>query len=172
MRRYLKSQHVNKFLRDTDPDLHEEIREMCVEIAMGTLGEGVEESIGDCLVFVWFCSVLIEHYSTSTQLENLRVSFISKAISEINLSGDEVYESLLPGMGDCGEWEDYCSLYGSLEELYDNIDEDATNTHSSSGERLATLYMGHVNLDKEFDDIRMANFDFVDNPNAPIMLFS
>lgn len=172
MRRYLKSQHINKFLRERDKDFHGQLRTLCIDVAKGTLGEEVEESIGDCLVFVWFCSVIVENYSTRSQLENLRVSFISKSISDVSDEDGELYTPLLSGMEECDEWEDYCSLYGSLEELYDNLDEDTHSQFHTIGQSLSEDYVNHVNLESELSELTMANFDFADNPNAPIMLFN
>ena len=172
MRRYLKSQHINKFLRDHDDVFHNQLRTLCIDVAKGTLGEEVEESIGDCLVFVWFCSAIVEIYSATSQLENLRVSFISKSISDVSDEDGELYTPLLSGMEECEEWEDYCSLYGSLEELYDNLDEDTQPHLHNRGQTLAEKYINHVNLESELSELTMANFDFADNPNAPIMLFN
>jgi hypothetical protein len=174
MKRYIKTGHVVNYLRDKDEETYNDLRDLLIGAAKDVIGDETKDSVGDALVFVWFCVILIKKYAGTTQAENLRVSFVSKAIEEHHDDDGEYFVTLLPGTSKCKEWEDYCSVYGSLEELFDlmfDIDGDAIDMLMES---YAEQYAADRNLEDELADIIICNFEFTsgDLLGQPILIFN
>lgn len=174
MKQYIKTRHIVRHLIENDEETYDELKDILVHAAKEIIGDDVEDVVGDALVFVWFCVVLIKHYAGTTQAENLRISFISNCIEECEDDSGVYFIPLLPGTSKCDEWEDYCSIYGSMEELFDSIFDIGGDQYDMAMLSLAESYAKECNIEDELMDIVICNFEFTsgDRLGNPILIFN